>query len=81
MGKPLKRARVPQNILAGMIRKQEKREGKAAKLAKEAGIVTDKKKEGKERGFSERNRKEREVQGPSPNPGFMKGGVLYVKKS
>jgi hypothetical protein len=81
VGKPLKRARVPQNILAGMIKKQEKREEKANTLAREAGIITEnKKKKGERKSYSEANRRNNNIMGPSPSNGFMKGGILHVKR-
>jgi len=76
----MKRQKVPRNILAGMIRKQGERSDKADKIARDAGIVQAKKKKVK-KSFSEQNRRDNRISGPSPSIGFMRGGVLSVKKT
>jgi len=83
VGKPLKRNRVPQNILAGMINKQQKREDKASQLARDAGIVTSTNGKGsaiKSASYSEKNRRNNHIMGPAPSNGFSKGGILHVKR-
>ncbi|GMI33170.1 hypothetical protein TrCOL_g6018 [Triparma columacea] len=80
VGQKLKRQKVPQNILAGMIRKQASREEKARKLAADAGIVQAKKKKIK-KSYSEVNQRNNRIMGPSPSIGFTRGGVLNVKKN
>jgi len=79
-GRVKKRHKVPLNILRGMKEKQAKREKKIEDEAKEAGIVLATKKKAKKKSYSERNRKDSHLFGPSPSIGFMKRGIYKYNK-
>ena len=70
---------MPRNILAGMIKKQEAREEKASKLARDAGIVTAKPKSGKKKvRYSEESRRMSRLNGPAPSIGYSFKGQVKV---
>ena len=79
-GRTKKRQKIPLKILRGMKAKQAKRTKKTEIEAKEAGIVMATKKKEKKIGYSERNRRDAKLHGPSPSIGFMKGGIYTFKK-
>eukprot|EP00977_Amphora_coffeiformis_P011212 scaffold2688_cov157-Amphora_coffeaeformis.AAC.4 len=78
-GRERKRQHVPLPILKGMKRKRAQREATALAEAKAAGLVLPKsaKKESK---FSRHNKGSSRSHGPAPSIGFVKKGVLQLKK-
>lgn len=83
-GKKFKRPKTPRNILAGMIKKTTKKKETEEKRAKEAGIVTSntgKSKKRRKKTYSESNRRDSRIAGPSPSIGYVRKGVLKINKS
>lgn len=80
-GRTKKREKVPLNILRGMKEKTAQKQKKIEDEAKEAGIIMATKKKDKKKTFSEKNRRDTNLFGPSPSIGFMKKGIYKYKKS
>ena len=83
-GRELKRQRVPPKIMRGIKKKAHQRETKAFEEAQQSGIVTHSYNNGMKREkkrYSEANRRNTRVHGPSPTAGFMSKGILNVKKN
>jgi len=86
-GRDMKRQKVPLPIARGIKKKRAEREARAEAEAKEAGVVRDSSKSKavkKAKTYSEERRKSDSMKaayGPSPDVGYMKGGVLRVKKT
>lgn len=86
-GQDMKRQKVPLPIVRGIKRKRAEREARAEAEQKEAGVVTStnskkNRDRQKAKAYSQERRKSdsmRMAYGPSPDVGFMKGGVLRVK--
>lgn len=87
-GRDMKRQKVPLPIVRGIKKKRAEREARAEAEQREAGVITstnskkdrDRK---KAKAYSQERRKSdsmRTAYGPSPDVGFMKGGVLRVKR-
>ena len=87
-GRDMKRQKVPLPIVRGIKKKRAEREARAGAEQREAGVITstnskkdrDRK---KAKAYSQERRKSdsmRTAYGPSPDVGFMKGGVLRVKR-
>ena len=87
-GRDMKRQKVPLPIVRGIKKKRAEREARAEAEEREAGVITstnskkdrDRK---KAKAYSQERRKSdsmRTAYGPSPDVGFMKGGVLRVKR-
>mmetsp|Transcript_23377 Transcript_23377/g.67371 ORF Transcript_23377/g.67371 Transcript_23377/m.67371 type:complete len:211 (-) Transcript_23377:178-810(-) len=87
-GRDLKRQRVPLPIVRGIKKKRAEREARAEAEQKEAGVITstngkNNRDRQKAKSYSQERRKSdsmRTAYGPSPDVGFMKGGVLRVKR-
>uniref|UniRef100_A0A7S4N1Q6 Uncharacterized protein n=1 Tax=Odontella aurita TaxID=265563 RepID=A0A7S4N1Q6_9STRA len=88
-GRDKKDHKVPLKIVRGIKKKAAEREARAAREVRESGVVTHAgemgapKKKGSQRtggGDSEKGRKVSRVHGPAPDVGYMKGGVLKVRK-
>ena len=79
-GRTKKRQKIPLKIFRGMKEKQAKLSKKVEDEAKEAGIVMATRKKHQKKTYSEKNRKDARLFGPSPNIGFMSGGVYKYKK-
>ena len=87
-GRDMKRQKVPLPIVRGIKKKRAEREARAEAEQREAGVITstnskkdrDRK---KAKAYSQERRKSdsmRTAYGPSPDVGFMRGGVLRVKR-
>lgn len=87
-GRDMKRQKVPLPIVRGIKKKRAEREARAEAEQKEAGVVTStnskkNRDRQKAKAYSQERRKSdsmRMAYGPSPDVGFMKGGVLRVKR-
>ena len=87
-GGDMKRQKVPLPIVRAIKKKRAEREARAEAEQKEAGVVTStnskkNRDRQKAKAYSQERRKSdsmRMAYGPSPDVGFMKGGVLRVKR-
>ena len=81
-GREPKQQRVPPKIMRGIKKKAAQRETKAMEEAQQSGVVTHSYNNGMKREkkrYSESNRRNTRVHGPSPTAGFMSKGILNVK--
>lgn len=79
-GREKKQHKVPVKIVRGIKKAAAKREARIMKEMKDAGIVTANVAKKEKRTYSEQNRRDTRIHGPSPSAGFMMKGVLNVKR-
>ena len=84
-GRDMKRQRVPLPIVRGIKKKRDERDARRDADARDSGLVTSAKSQAskKVKAYAEDLRKAGSMNmtyGPSPDVGYMKGGVLKVKR-
>lgn len=79
-GREKKKQKVPMKIVRGIKKAAAKREKRVEIENKEAGIVTAVKRGKVKKSYSETNRRNRDIHGPAPDIGFMKGGKYDASK-
>mmetsp|Transcript_21065 Transcript_21065/g.25037 ORF Transcript_21065/g.25037 Transcript_21065/m.25037 type:complete len:174 (-) Transcript_21065:37-558(-) len=80
-GRQRKKQKIPVKIVRGIKKAAAVRETRVEKETKEAGIVTANKRGGTtKKRFSEKVRKASQLHGPAPSIGYLKKGVLTVKR-
>ncbi len=79
-GREKKKQKVPMKIVRGIKKAAAKREKRVEIENKEAGIVTAVKRGKVKKSYSETNRRNRDIHGPAPDIGFMKGGKYNASK-
>mmetsp|Transcript_3925 Transcript_3925/g.5123 ORF Transcript_3925/g.5123 Transcript_3925/m.5123 type:complete len:179 (+) Transcript_3925:114-650(+) len=80
-GREKKKQKVPLKIVRGIKNAAAKRGKRISQEEKDAGIITATNGKGKKKkAYSEQNRRDTRIHGPSPNIGFTKKGVLSVTK-
>jgi len=79
-GREKKKQKVPVKIVRGIKKAAAKRESRMMMEMKDAGIVTAVKNASEKKSYSEKNRRDSRIHGPSPSAGFMSKGMLRVQK-
>jgi len=79
-GQHRKKQKIPLKVVRGIKKAAIYREARVNKETKEAGIVTANKRGATKKNYSEKVRKASQLHGPAPSIGYLKKGVLTVKR-
>ena len=79
-GREKKKQKVPVKIVRGIKKAAAKRDARNMKEMKEAGVVTAVKNTSQKKSYSEKNRRDSRIHGPSPSAGYMSKGIMRVVK-